>query len=365
MPEPLNVAIVGCGIGHMHAQAYRALPEQFRLVAVCDIDLPRARQFAALYDIPRVVDDLVELCAMDDVDVIDICTPPGLHFAQVQQALVAGRHVVCEKPLVGSLRDADALIAAEAASGRRVMPIFQYRFGHGLQKLKMLVERGAAGRAYLTTVETAWRRRASYYDVPWRGKWATEMGGALLGHAIHAHDMLTYVLGPVRSVFCRAATLVNAIEVEDTAAVALEMADGSLATLAVTLGSSVEITRHRFCFSGMVAESNTRPYSNSSEPWTFVGDTSEQTAQIEQVLAAFEPLPEGYAGQFYRFYQALHTGGELPVTLQDARASLELVTALYDSQRRGQPVSLPITPDHPMYGGWLPDHAVTSMGQGV
>ena len=64
MSEPLNVAIVGCGIGHMHAQAYRALPEQFRLVAVCDIDLPRARQFAALYDIPRMVDDLAELCAI-------------------------------------------------------------------------------------------------------------------------------------------------------------------------------------------------------------------------------------------------------------------------------------------------------------
>lgn len=354
MTEPLNVAIVGCGIGHMHAQAYRSLPDMFRLMAVCDIDEPKARQFAAMYEIPRVVGDLADLCLMDDIDVIDICTPPGLHFTQVQQALAAGKHAICEKPLVGSLREADALIAAEAAAGRRVMPIFQYRFGHGLQKLKLLIERGVAGRAYLTTVETAWRRRTSYYDVPWRGKWATEMGGALLGHAIHAHDMLIYALGPVRSVFCRATTLVNAIEVEDTAAVALEMADGSLATLAVTLGSSVEITRHRFCFSDMVAESNTRPYSNSGDPWTFVGDTPEQTALIEATLATFEPLPEGYAGQFYRFYHALHNGDNLPVTLQEARASLELVTALYDSQRRGQPVSLPIHPDHPMYGGWLP-----------
>ncbi len=360
MPTPLSVAIVGCGIGQMHAQAYRALPELFDLVAVCDIDERKARQFASTYAVPRVVTDLAALCAMDDIDVIDICTPPGLHYTQVLQVLEAGKHAICEKPLVGSLRDADALIAAESASGRRVMPIFQYRFGNGLQKLRLLIARGVAGRAYLTTVETAWRRRASYYDVPWRGTWATEMGGALLGHAIHAHDMLTYVLGPIRSVFCRAATLVNAIEVEDTAAVVLEMADGSLATLAVTLGSSAEITRHRFCFSGMVAESNTRPYSNSGDPWTFIGDTPEQTARIEETLASFEPLPEGYIGQFFRFYHALHTGGELPVTLQEARASLELVTALYDSQRRGQPVTLPLTPDHPMYAGWLPANVAVS-----
>ncbi len=354
MPRPLNVAIVGCGIGNAHAQAYQTLPDHFRLIAVCDIDVPKARQFATAYAIPRAVSDLAELCAMDDLDVIDICTPPNLHFAQVEQVLAAGKHAFCEKPLVASLQHADTLIAAETASGRRVMPIFQYRFGHGLQKLKLLVENGAAGRAYLTTVETAWRRRAAYYDVPWRGKWATELGGALLGHAIHAHDMLTYVLGPIRSVFCRAATLVNPIEVEDTAAVALEMADGSLATLAVTLGSATEITRHRFCFSNMVAESNTRPYSNSGEPWIFTGDTPEASERIAALLEGFVPLPEGYAGQFIRFHQAIHGGGELPVTLADARASLELVTALYASQRRGQPAALPITADHPMYASWLP-----------
>jgi predicted dehydrogenase len=327
----------------------------FDLVAICDIDQAKAQEFAAAFQIPRIVSDLADLCRMDDLDVIDVCTPPNLHLPQVLQVLEAGKHAVCEKPLVGSLRDADTLIAAEAQSGRRVMPIFQYRFGHGLQKLKLLADSGVAGRAYLTTVETAWRRRAEYYDVPWRGKWATELGGALLGHAIHAHDMLTYILGPIKSVYCRATTLVNKIEVEDTAAASLEMADGSLATLSVTLGSSEEITRHRFCFSGMVAESNTRPYSNSGEPWTFVGDTPEQKERIAATLAQFEDLPEGYAGQFTRFHRALNHGGELPVTLADGRASLELVAALYHSTRTGQAVALPLTAEHPLYESWLPE----------
>jgi predicted dehydrogenase len=223
-----------------------------------------------------------------------------------------------------------------------------------LQKLKLLVAEGVAGIAYLGTVETAWRRRAAYYEVPWRGKWATELGGALLGHAIHAHDMLCYVLGPPRRVYASVATRVNPIEVEDCAAVSLEMADGSLASLGVTLGSAAEITRHRFSFSGLVAESNTRPYTNSGDPWTFIGDTPELNERIAATLSEFRPLPEHYAGQFYRFYDALRDGGQLPVSLSDARNSLELITAMYYSAETRQSVMLPIGPEHARYSSWLP-----------
>jgi predicted dehydrogenase len=352
--DRLRVAVVGAGIGRAHVGGYQALPELFDVAAVCDIDAQRARPLAEEAGIPVVVTDLAELCRMDDLDVIDICTPPHLHFEQIQQVLAAGKHAICEKPLVSSLREVDELAQAEAGSGRRIMPVFQYRFGHGLQKLRLLIDSGLAGTAYLATVETAWRRRSAYYDVPWRGKWATERGGALLGHAIHAHDMLCYVLGPAARVFASTTTRVNQIETEDCAAAALEMADGSMASLGVTLGSAVEITRHRFCFSGLVAESNTRPYSNSGDPWTFVGDTPELTEQIETTLAEFRPLPEHYAGQFYRFHEALRCGGDLPVTLADARVSLELITAMYYSAETGGSVCLPIGPDHPRYASWLP-----------
>ena len=354
MNRKLSVAVVGGGIGRSHIRAYQSLTDRFDLVAICDIDEAKARELAAAQNIPRVSTDIAELCRMDDLDVIDICTPPHLHFAQIQEVLAAGKHAICEKPLVGSVKEVDELARAEARSGKRLMPIFQYRFGHGLQKLKFLVEEGLAGQAYVATVETAWRRRAAYYDVPWRGKWKTELGGALLGHAIHAHDMLYYILGPIKSVFARAVTRVNPIEVEDCAAVALEMADGSLASLAVTLGSAAEITRHRFSFSGLSAESHTAPYSNSTEPWTFTGDSPELATQIEEALARFVPLPEGYAGQFYRFYDALQQGTEPPVTLADARAALELITAMYHSAQTGQPVDLPIGEDHPKYASWLP-----------
>jgi len=352
--DRLRVGVVGVGIGRSHVRGYQAVPERFEVLALCDIDAERARPIAKEHGIPRLVTDMAELCRMDDLDLIDICTPPHLHFEQIQQVLAAGKHAICEKPLVSSLREVDELARAEAASGRRIMPVFQYRFGHGLQKLKFLIAQGLAGKAYLSTVETAWRRRAEYYAVPWRGKWATERGGALLSHAIHAHDMLCYVLGPPARMFAYTTTRVNPIEVEDCASVALEMADGSLASLGVTLGSAAEITRHRFSFSGLVAESNTRPYTNSGDPWTFVGDTPELTEQIESTLADFRPLPEHYAGQFYRFYEAVRCGGDMPVTLADARVSLELITAMYYSAETGSSVSLPIGADHPRYASWLP-----------
>jgi Predicted dehydrogenases and related proteins len=354
MSERLRVAVVGGGIGVSHIKAYVQLPEMFELVAICDIDTAKAERISQEFGIPRVVADFSELCRMDDIDVIDICTPPHLHYPQALEVLAAGKHAICEKPLVGSLKQADELAIAEKQSGRRLMPIFQYRFGHGLQKLKFLIQEGLAGTTYLSTVETAWRRRAAYYDVPWRGKWATELGGAVLGHAIHTHDMLCYVLGPVKQVFARTNTRVNPIEVEDCASASLLMADGSLASLSVTLGSSEEISRHRFCFSNFVAESNLRPYTNSGDPWRFIGDTPELSEQIEKTLERFQPLPEGHAGQFYRFYQAITQGGELPVTIADARASLELVTAIYYSSQTNQPVDLPIGTDHPKYESWLP-----------
>ena len=298
--------------------------------------------------------DLAELCRVDELDIIDICTPSFLHSAHTLQVLESGKHVVCEKPIAGSLKEVDHLIQAEANSGKRVMPIFQYRFGHGLQKLKHLIARGIAGRAYLTTVETLWRRRAAYYAVPWRGKWDTELGGPLVTLAIHAHDALYYVLGPAKSVLARTTTLVNPIETDDCISASLEMADGSLATLSVTTGSVAQISRHRFCFSGLTAESNTEPYRNSSDPWTFTGDSPEVERQIEQALTEFEPLPEHFVGQFARFHIALVNGTELPVTLADARNSLELITAIYHSAETGEIVNLPIDAGHPKYAGWQP-----------
>ncbi|MGY6501816.1 MAG: Gfo/Idh/MocA family protein [Acidimicrobiales bacterium] len=354
MGDPLGVAVVGLNVGKAHLWAYQQLPERYRVVAVCDLDAGRAERAAARNPGSVASTDLAEVCARDDISVVNLCTPPGLHLDQIAQVLDAGKHVVCEKPLVGSLAAVDTVARLEADSDRRVMPIFQYRWGRGLQRIKHLVDTGVAGPANTSSVEVAWRRRADYYAVPWRGTWAGELGGVLTSHAIHALDMLTYVAGPVASVFARTTTRVNAIETEDCAAATFEMADGSLATLVATLGSSQEITRHRFNFAHLAAESGTSAYESSGEPWTVTPDSVEDEAAIERAMAEFVPGAEGYVGQFERFADALAGGGELPVTVSDARAALELLTALYVSSRERREVVLPIDPDHPAHSGWSP-----------
>ena len=351
----MRVAVVGLGIGIQHAAAWKQLPERFELVAVCDIDEAKARRVAEKLEIPRVVSDYASLLRGDDApELLDICTPPQLHFDMSVAALRAGKHVICEKPLVPSLAVCDQLTRIAAESRGQLMPIFQYRFGNGLRKLQHLVARGLTGQAYFSTIETAWLRGDAYYAVDWRGKWKTELGGVMTTHAIHSHDILCSVIGPVKSVFARTTTRVNPIETEDCAAVSVEMADGSLATLSATLGSRPEISRLRFSFENLTAESSLSPYQPCFDPWTFTAADAELQREVDAAIGEVEPRKELYAGQFERFDAALRSGDALPVTLADARASLELLTAIYDSARTGQSVALPIGADHAYYSGWLP-----------
>jgi predicted dehydrogenase len=349
MSDPLQIAVVGSGIGEAHIRGYQEVSGLFAVKVLCDVNLQRATPLAAKYGIPELVESFAEVCHRPDIDIIDLCTPPNLHLEQIEAALESGKHVICEKPLVGSLAALDSLSGLANKSGRQVMPIFQYRFGHGLQKLKYLVDRKLTGEAFVFNVDVAWWRSSEYYNNPWRGKRATELGGALLSQAIHAVDMVLYILGPAKSVFGRAITRVNRIEVEDCVAISIEMADGSLGTMSVTLGSAAEISRHRFTFRNVSAESGTEPYANSREPWTFAYGGDEEKTKITEALKLFKPLPEGYAGQFYRFRQALRDGTELPVTLADARATLEVIAGTYYSSQAGEPVVLPIGPGHPKY----------------
>lgn len=350
--SPFKVAVVGAGIGSQHIKAYQNLPDQFDLVALCDIDPVKASQVARDLNVREVVHDFRDLLTRTDIDVIDLCTPPYQHFDQLQSGLKAGKHMICEKPLLGSLSEIDRLSDLVAESEKQVMPIFQYRFGHGLQKLKHLVDRKLTGEAFVFNVDVAWWRSEEYYrDKPWRGKRSTELGGALLSQAIHAVDMIFYILGPAKTVSAFTRTRVSPIDVEDCVAIAVELGDGSLGTISVTLGSITQISRHRFTFRRLSAESNTEPYSNSREPWSFFPVDKASEAAISEALNDFKPQLEGYEGQFSRFFAALRDGGELPVTIADARRSLEFIGAVYHSNESGERVDLPLGRQHPKYYG--------------
>ena len=355
MSASKTIAVVGGGIGRSHIlEGIVPNADKFTLLAVCDLNPERLNALAAEFDVPRKTTSFDDLLAMDDLDIIDICTPPMVHREQILAALMAGKHVICEKPLVDSLADLDDIMIAEKAARGRLMPIYQYRYGDGIQQVKSIIDSGLAGKPYVATAETLWKRGPDSYAVPWRGKWATELGGVLMTHAIHIHDILTYLMGPVERLFGRVATRVNAIEVEDCVSASCQLRSGALASLTATLGSQEEISRIRLAFENVTFESDHAPYQPGTLPWRIIPASDAVDADIKRLLAGWLPQPFHYEGQFQRFHDALVSGGPLPVTTEDSRRSLELVTAFYHSSETHTDVELPIGRDHPKYSSWVP-----------
>lgn len=346
-----KVAIVGLGIGAMHLKAWRDLPAQFQVTAVVDLNADRIAQAQAGGAVEAM--DFETMLQRPEIDVVDICTPPALHAPMIEAALKAGKHVVCEKPLLSSLAECDRIAQIARDSGRVLMPVFQYRFGDGFRRLRALIDGGLAGKLFLASIETAWSRDSVYYSVPWRGAKATEWGGCLITHAIHAHDALDWLVGPITTVNAAATTRVNPIETEDCAVATVTLASGALASLSVTLGAAEEISRLRFHFEGFTAESNLEPYKFGFDGWRFTARAKDKQAEINRVAGSLAPAKQGFAGQFLAFAEALDKGAPPPVTLADARRSIELLTALYRSARTRETVELPIPASAPDYRGWL------------
>lgn len=349
-----TVSIIGAGIGAEHMAGYAELPDRFRVTSVCDLDEARGRGLADRYAGVEYLRDLSAVLADPAVDIVDICLPPHLHFQSCMDALEAGKTVVCEKPLVSSLADADILASKAAETGGQIFPVFQYRYGLGTAQLHALIDAGLAGRCFAGTLETHWDRDHDYYAIPWRGTWAGEQGGAILGHAIHIHDLLPSILGPIDRVYADVAMRVNDIEVEDCAALSIRMKDGALITSSVTLGAANNSSRMRLMFEGFTVESDHAPYALAEKSWTFTARAPMDQGKIDAVLAGVASPKSSFAGMFAAVADALdgHPGRE--ITLADGRRSLEFVTAVYASARSGAPVDLPLGADHPMYGGWLP-----------
>ena len=359
MSRIFNVAIVGAGIGERHAVAFERLRDRFAVALICDADMARGAKLAdqlaaAGLQRPALAADYRDAAVVaPTIDIVDICIPPWLHFDAMKVAIAGGKQVVCEKPLAASLSELDEIERLAAARGVKVMPVFQYRFGHGLAKAKRLMTTGSAGKVYLTTIETHWTRGQDYYAVKWRGQKATELGGLLAGHAIHAHDILTHLLGGVRAVNAMTAVRVNQIETEDCAGALVEMADGSIAVSSATLGSADEISRIRIMCENVTMVSSLGPYTPNRDPWTFLPKAPKDQAFLDAVLAGAVLGEEGYTEQFAGYHASLTGSVPLPITWADGRQSIELLTALYHATATGQKVSLPLDASHPAYKGWL------------
>lgn len=349
--------MVGLGIGQMHLLSWLGV-DGAAVAMIADVDEQRRLRAEQDWKVPTV--DSLDTLLAAGVDVVDLCTPPSMHEAQIEQCLAAGVHVICEKPLVDSVAACDRLrIATETAratTGARLMPILQYRFGDGALRARALVDAGLTGRLYTASASTWWRRGRGYYtEAPWRGTWQGERGGSVLTHSIHIHDLLTWIGGPLVEVRALTATRVNEIETEDCAVAIGRTVDGGLVSMNVNLGAATESSRLVWCFEHVTIESSTSPYDPAAGPWSFDFKKPALAEAAAPVLDAVAPTKPLFTGQFQRFVDALADGGSFPITLTDAQATLELVTAWYRSARTGSVETLPLPADHPDRASWRPE----------
>lgn len=348
-----RVALLGAGIGEKHLEAYLKQRTDFSVILIVDQDRPRAEKLLRSTGC-EIATDIESALNHPDIDLIDICLPPHLHAPVSKAAFRAGKDVICEKPIATSLKELDIMKEAMEQNNRKFYPVFQYRWGPSIEQLRHLISTDLAGKPLVATLETHWNRGTDYYAVDWRGTWAGESGGAVLGHAIHNHDLLMHIMGPIRTVTGFADTRVNQIETEDCAALCFKLANGALATSSVTLGNALDESRMRFVFEHLTATSGSNPYAPGETRWEFKAKDETRQTEIDKAIENAPVSQPGFEGLLAAIADERAGRSNNVVTFEDGYNSIELVTAIYKAVRSGEMIRLPLTRDDPMFSGWQP-----------
>lgn len=196
----MRSAIIGFGVaGEARLEAYREVPNA-KVTAVADADAARRERAAALDPAIRVYPLLEELLAAEDVDLVDICTPPTWHKPQTLTALSAGRHVICEKPVATTLADASAMVEASLRTGRLLYPAHNYALSPMMRVLGDTVRSGDIGEVRSLSfriLRNQHARGVASWQPDWRRSADVARGGILLDHGTHCVYMALRLVGAV------------------------------------------------------------------------------------------------------------------------------------------------------------------------
>ncbi|HEX6386590.1 MAG TPA: Gfo/Idh/MocA family oxidoreductase, partial [Anaerolineae bacterium] len=279
-----------------------------------------------------------------------IVTPPGTHFPLTIDCLEAGAWVYCEKPLCASLAQFDRITQAEAASGCYVSTVFQWRFGSAPRHLKRLMEAGELGRPLVGHCHTLWFRDLPYYQVPWRGKWATDVGGPTATLGIHLMDLFLWLIGDWQEVQAIMGTLERPIEVEDVSMALVRFANGALGSISNSVLSPRQESYLRLDFQRATIEVNAL-YRYTNANWRC---SLPDGAPDAGVLAHWQAIDTDVSGshrvQLAELLDSMDRQERPFVSGLEARRVLEFITSLYKAALTGQPIQRgSITPDDPFY----------------
>ena len=349
-----NSALIGCGkVGPAHVKAFVENCNCMKLEATCDSVIQRAEEQAVEYkkqipgsDIHCYADYKKMLCEIKP-DIVSITTESGKHSEIVIDCLKAGAHVICEKPMALSTCDADAMIAAAGNTGKKLGICFQNRFNTPVQRLRTAVDAGRFGKLLHGMIQVRWHRGPDYYtEDPWRGTWAQD-GGTLMNQCIHGIDLLQWIMGE-DAVRVQAITrkFIRPIEAEDFGAAIVEFGSGAVGIIegtACVYPTDLNQTLSIFGETGTAVIGGLAV--SKLETWRLadaetVGDTEDK------VLASIaEHSPNaygvGHTDLFRDFVMAIEEGREPLASGVAGKKAMEIVLAIYRSQKLGQAVELP------------------------
>ncbi len=346
----VGIGIVGVGgIFEQHARAVSELSRRARIVAVCDVDAHRLASAAARHDVPLACRDHVDLVRRGDVDVVAVCTPPSFHADVAIDALAAGKHVICEKPLAHTLADADRILDAARGRPGRLSVVYQFRCLPEVRRALWLRDQGGLGGL----LSGRFHRFARFHRpgkpgrAGWWGRWDIAGGGAVMTQLIHELDLMCLFFGRPARAWAAVDTLKEAIESEDTCAAVVQFESGAICTAQSTMSAH----RSTAGFDLFGTEGSVH------SPWSFECLDRDRRSKLRRAaLAAVPDHPPdaevcAHTPYLAAVLDALDSGAPLPSGPEQARLSLDLASAIYASSLSGDPVALPLGSGNPQYVG--------------
>lgn len=347
----MKYALIGCGrIAVNHVKAVAANDLEF--VAMCDIDdskfdiMLKKADCGRFSDTKRYSDYHTMLAENPEIELIAIATESGKHASIALDCIDAGKNVIIEKPIAMSIVDADEIIKRAKEKDVKVVACHQNRFNIAVQKTRTALEAGRFGKLSHGAIHVRWNRNKAYYDqASWRGTWE-EDGGCLMNQCIHGIDLLRWMMNskPVRVFAQTRQQFHDYLEAEDVGMAVVSFENGTLGLIEGTVNvypKNLEETLYLFGEAGTVKIGGTS--TNNIDVWDFADETEadqENRGLKEQTSNVYG---NGHASLYADMVDAITTGRKPYVDAVAGRNALEIVLAIYKSQKTGMPVDLPLT----------------------
>ena len=337
MSNALRVALVGVGrIGRTHLRVLQET-DAAEVVGVFDLNTDLARDRAEAAGVARVYSSWQEVLHDPEVQCVGVLLPHDLHERYAVEALEAGKHVVCEKPLAPTLPECDRMLAAARRTGKRLLPVHNRVFNPAIEKMHEILRQDGIGEVFLaqTTGFEAPPTVQTWLATPRGG------GGVLMSQAVHPMYVLRWLLGDVTRVSCIFGDRkVADMSAEDHAVVLLKFANGIAAEMTCTFGIAHGPLDHSITLHARDGYLNlTRQRLFAIAPRLF-GDTHEHELPVAEPdhATAFRRMWEDYA-------RGMRNDAPTRQTDEDGKRAVEIVQAAYRSNATGRSIELPITID--------------------